>query len=148
MARGAFVGLTLRHQRAHMVRAVLEGVAFSLRQCLELVREVTGEPVERLMVSGGGARSRLWCEIVATACGAAVEQLGECEGAASGAALLAGVGAGIWPDVAAACAAAPVETRRVEPAVTSEELAAAQAVYDGLYGALRAAFGRLSGVSG
>lgn len=147
-ARGAFVGLTLRHGRGHLVRAVLEGVAFSLRQCLDLVHEVTGERAARLMVSGGGARSQLWCAILAAACGTPVEQLGEREGAAGGAALLAGVGAGVWPDVAAACAAAPVEARRVAvPAEGGAALAAARAVYDDLYATLKPTFARLSGAA-
>jgi xylulokinase len=147
-ARGAFVGLTLRHRRGHLVRAVLEGVACSLRQCLELVDEVTMASATRVMVSGGGARSQLWCEIVASVCGLAVEQLGDREGAAFGAALLAGVGAGVWPDVAAACATAPVETQRVAPrADDSGELARSRDVYDALYQTLKPTFARVGGAT-
>jgi xylulokinase len=77
-----------------------------------------------------------------------VEQLGEREGAAAGAALLAGVGAGVWPDVAAACAAVPIECRQVAASPdASEQLAAAHAVYDDLYATLKPSFARLAGES-
>lgn len=106
MARGAFVGLTLRHSRAHLTRAVLEGVAFSLADCFALLREVTAATDFDVRITGGGARSGLWRSIVASALGVTVTPVVADEGAALGAALLAGVGAGIWRDVAEACAAA------------------------------------------
>src|SRR5205807_7607490 len=97
-ARGAFVGLELRHGRGHLVRAVLEGVAYGLRDSLELLRELGVEPqVGR--VSGGAARSRLWLEIIASVLGLPLELTVVEEGSAYGAALLGGVAAGIWPDV-------------------------------------------------
>jgi xylulokinase len=110
-ARGAFVGLTLRHDRGALVRAVLEGVAFGLRDSLELVREVGAETTVG-RVSGGGARSELWLRIVASVLGLPLERMRAEEGAAFGAALLGGVAAGVWRDVDEA-AASTVRVREV-----------------------------------
>ena len=94
-ARGAFVGLSLVHDRGALVRAVLEGVAYGLRDSLELLRDLGVEP-ESARVSGGGARSRLWLEIVASVLGLPLELTAVEEGAAYGAALLGGVAAGVF----------------------------------------------------
>ena len=96
-ARGAFVGLSLRHDRGALVRAVLEGVAYGLRDSLELLREL-GVDAEVGRVSGGGARSALWLKIVASVLGLALERTIVEEGAAYGAALLGGVQAGVFAD--------------------------------------------------
>src|SRR5919202_5982474 len=88
-ARGAFVGLGLRHDRGALARAVLEGVAFGLRDSLELLREL-GVRADVGRVSGGGARSRLWLEIVASVLGIPLERTAVEEGSAYGAALLVG----------------------------------------------------------
>jgi xylulokinase len=96
--RGAFVGLELRHDRGALVRAVLEGVAFGLRDSLELLREL-GVRAESGRVSGGGARSGLWLRIVASVLGIPLERTAVEEGSAYGAALLAGVAAGAFADV-------------------------------------------------
>ena len=113
-ARGALVGLTASHTRAHVVRAVLEGVAFSLRDTFTLFREMK-VPVTSIRLGGGGARSPLWRQIQADVYGHAVEIVEAEEGAAYGAALLAGVGAGLWPTVDAACAATVRVASRVTP---------------------------------
>ncbi len=113
-ARGAFVGLSLRHDRAALVRAVLEGVAFGLRDCLDLVTEL-GLPATVGRVSGGGARSELWLQIVASALELALERVAVEEGAAYGAALLGGVAAGLWSDVDAAVAATVRTGAQIEP---------------------------------
>ena len=97
-ARGAFVGLQLRHDRGALVRAVLEGVAFGLRDSLDLIRAL-GVEHARGRASGGGARSRLWLRIVASALGLPLELTESEEGSAFGAALLGGVAAGVFPDV-------------------------------------------------
>jgi xylulokinase len=102
--RAALVGLAASHGRGHIVRAVLEGVTFSLRDTFTIFGEL-GIPVERIRVGGGGARSALWRQIQADTYGRAVETVAAEEGAAYGAALLAGVGAGIWPSVDQACEA-------------------------------------------
>lgn len=97
-ARAAFVGLTASHTKAHLIRAVLEGVAFSLRDSLEIFKEL-GAPIERIRLGGGGAKSKLWRQIQADVYGQPVEILEADEGAAFGAAILAGVGAGAWESV-------------------------------------------------
>jgi xylulokinase len=101
---GAFVGLTLRHDRGALTRAVLEGVAFGLRDSLDLIAEL-GEPPERGRISGGGARSDLWARIIASALELPLERVAVDEGAAFGAAILGGVAAGVWPNVHDAVAA-------------------------------------------
>jgi xylulokinase len=103
-ARAAFVGITASHRQGHFVRAVMEGVAFSLRETLTLFREL-GVPVKAIRLGGGGARSALWRQIQADVYGQPVEVLVAEEGAAFGAALLAGTGIGVWDSVEAACAA-------------------------------------------
>jgi xylulokinase len=113
-ARGAFVGLSVRHDRGALVRAVLEGVAYGLRDSLELIA-ATGERPEVGRASGGGARSGLWLRIVASVLGLRLERTAVEEGAAYGAALLAGVAAGVWSDVAEAVAACVRVTDTVEP---------------------------------
>src|SRR5262249_15242892 len=97
-ARGAFTGLELRHDRAALARAVLERVAFRLRDSLELLREL-GVAAERGRASGGGARGRLWLEIVASALAIPLELTAVEEGSAFGAALLGGVAGGVFADV-------------------------------------------------
>lgn len=101
-ARAMLVGLTASHGRAHIIRALMEGVAFSLRDSLTIFREID-VPVSSIRLGGGGARSPLWRQIQADVYGQAVEIVEAEEGAAYGAAILAGVGAGVWPDVDAAC---------------------------------------------
>jgi xylulokinase len=100
--RAAFVGLAASHTRAHLARAILEGVAFSLRDSFGIFSSLD-VPIMRVRVGGGGARSPLWREIQASVLGRAVESLAAEEGAAYGAAILAGVGAGVWPSVDDAC---------------------------------------------
>jgi xylulokinase len=113
-ARGALVGLTASHTRGHVVRAILEGVAFSLRDSFTLFEEMK-VPVSNIRLGGGGARSPLWRQIQADVYGHSVELVEAEEGAAYGAALLAGVGAAVWPTVDAACAAAVRVAARVDP---------------------------------
>ena len=105
LARGAFIGLTVRHGLGHMTRAVLEGVAFGLRDSFELMKGVGLREITQVRVSGGGARSPLWRQILADVLGSELVTVNTTEGAAFGAALLAGVGADVWPTVDAACAA-------------------------------------------
>jgi xylulokinase len=113
-ARGSFTGLSLRNDRGALVRAVLEGVAYGLRDSLELLRELGVTP-ERGRVSGGGARSRLWREIVASVLGLPVELTVVEEGSAYGAALLAGVAGGDFADAREAVAACVRTREQVEP---------------------------------
>jgi xylulokinase len=120
-ARAALVGLTANHTRAHVVRSILEGVAFSLRDTFTIFSEMD-VPIETIRLGGGGARSPLWRQVQADVYGRAVEVLEAEEGAAYGAALLAGVGAGIWSTVDDACAQAVRVASRIDPAIEAVEI--------------------------
>ena len=113
-ARGAFVGLTLRHDRGALTRAVLEGVAYGLRDSLELLGAL-GVEAEVGRVSGGGARSELWLKIVASVLGLPLERTSADEGAAYGAALLGGVAQGVFADAHEAVEACVRVSDRIEP---------------------------------
>jgi xylulokinase len=112
--RGAFTGLSLRHDRGALARAVLEGVAYGLRDSLELLRSL-GCDVSVGRASGGGSRSDLWLRIAASVLGIPLERVASDAGAAFGAALLAGVRAGVFPDVGEAVARCVRVGERVEP---------------------------------
>jgi xylulokinase len=137
-ARGAFAGLSVRHDRGALVRAVLEGVAFGLGDSLDLIISMGVRP-QLGRVSGGGARSDLWLQIVASVLERPLERVAVDEGAAFGAAILGGVAAGVWPDVHKGVAAT-VRTREViEPAsqwvdVYREERERYRALYPALRG--------------
>jgi xylulokinase len=136
-ARGAFVGLSLRHDRGALTRAVLEGVAYGLRDSLELVRTL-GVRVDSGRVSGGGARSSLWLRILASVLDLPLERTVVEEGAAFGAALLSGVARGVFADAAEAVAACVRVTEVVEPEPGwRETYAEGYARYSKLYPALR-----------
>ena len=136
-AKGAFIGLSLRHTRAHMARAVLEGVAFGMRDSLEIVREM-GVPIEQVRASGGGARSPLWRQIQADVNQAPLVTINVDEGPAYGAALLATVATGLHASVEEACDA----TIRV---VDSCEPNAAQArQYDAFFDEYQSAYQALA----
>ncbi len=133
-ATGVFFGLTLRHGRGHITRAVLEGVAFGLKDNLTLLREAGVPAPTELRVSGGGARSPLWQQILADVLGAPLLAPQTTEGAAYGAALLAGVGANIWADVDAACDATIACTVTATPDV------AMMTTYEGIYQTFRSLY--------
>lgn len=136
-ARAAFVGLTASHTLGHLTRAVLEGVAFSLRDSLEIFRGL-GVLIKSIRLGGGGAKSALWQQIQADVYGQTVETVEAEEGAAFGAALLAGVGAGQWATVDEACRQTIRIAGKVEPNFASKDLLNEQfKVYQALYGALR-----------
>ena len=113
-ARGAFTGLSVRHDRGALVRAVLEGVAFGLRDAFDLVASLGGD-MDVGRVSGGGARSGLWLRIVASVLGLPLERVAVDEGAAYGAALLGGVASGAWKDVDEAARACVRVRETVQP---------------------------------
>jgi len=136
LARGAFVGLTTSHGSSDLARAVMEGVAFGLRDCLELVRSLR-LPIDEVRLIGGGARSPLWRQIMADVFGLPILRLEAEEGAAYGAALLAGVGAGPWHDVPEACRAAVRIAGRVEPQPEAVDF------YNDLYGSYRQLYPKL-----
>jgi xylulokinase len=114
-ARACFVGLTLRHGRGHMTRSVLEGVAFGLRDNLDLLRDTGIESVSQVRVSGGGARNPFWRQLLADVLDVSLITSDEPEGAAYGAALLAAVGAGAWPSVTDACSQAISSGETTDP---------------------------------
>jgi xylulokinase len=144
-ARGAFVGLSLRHGRAHLTRAVLEGVAFGLRDSLELMREL-GLDAGQVRVAGGGARSALWRRILADVLGVEVVTTSATEGAALGAAVLAGAGAGVLPGLEAATDSAR-ELERVRPGTDAAVYADLYPRYRALYPALAPEFHALARVA-
>jgi xylulokinase len=139
-ARAALVGLTASHTRAHVIRAILEGVAFSLRDSFTIFAEMN-VPVRSIRLGGGGARSPLWRQIQADVYGHEVEIVEAEEGAAYGAAILAGVGAKLWPTVDDACKAVVRVAERVRP--QADAVAAmnqSYAAYQRIYPATRAIF--------
>ena len=139
-ARAALVGLTASHTRAHVVRAILEGVAFSLRDSFEILKELN-VPCDTIRLGGGGARSDLWRQIQADIYGHEVELMEAEEGAAYGVALLAGVAAGAWASVDAACDEVIRMRSRVAPKPEAVKLLNRQyQKYVALYPALRSVF--------
>jgi xylulokinase len=147
LARGAFFGLTTRHTKAHMTRALMEGVIFSLRESVDIMREL-GVEMDHARATGGGARGTLWRELQADIYRMPVARTTTEEGPAYGAALLAGVGAGIYGDVEAASAKVALAPERHEPdAARAARYDALFALYRGLYTATRETMHELSDVA-
>ena len=143
LARGAFVGLTLRHTRAHMTRAVLEGVSFGLKDSFKLIQNAGLGKITQVRASGGGTKSAIWRQILASVLEAELVTVNTTEGAAYGAALLAGVGAGMWPDVSSAC----IENIRVTHKTLPDEAQVnvyhkLYPLYQELYPTLRSSFAK------
>jgi xylulokinase len=140
LARGAFVGLTLKHTRGHMVRAILEGVTYSLRDCLAIIEE-QGVAVKQVRASGGGAKSAFWRQLQADSLGKTVVTMAADEGPGYGVALLAAVGAGEFKDVVEACDATVKTTRETKTqAKVKLKYDASFPAYQKLYGSLRESF--------
>jgi xylulokinase len=142
LARGAFVGLTIRHDLRHMTRAVLEGVAFGLRDGLDLMIGAGMPAPDQIRASGGGTRSSLWRQILADVLEAGIAAVGTEEGAAYGAALLAAVGAGWFGTVEEAAEKMVSVEPAAAPAEDVEVYRRAHAIYQGLYPALAPTFHR------
>jgi len=143
LARGAFVGLTLGHDRRHLTRAVLEGVAYGLRDGLDLM-VVAGMPAQSVIrASGGGTASPLWRQILADVLQAEIAVVETTEGAAYGAGILAAVGAGWFPSVEAAAAALARATPVAAPGPDAGRYRDAHAIYRELYPALAPTFRRM-----
>lgn len=142
LARGAYVGLTVAHGRPQMVRAVLEGVAYGLRDGLHLMREAGVPAPEQIRASGGGTASRLWLQILADVLGTEIATVKTAEGAAYGAAILAAVGAGWQPRVEDVCASWVKATPAVTPGPDAAAYAEGHRVYRDLYPALAPIFHR------
>ena len=141
LARGAFIGLTLRHSRAHMTRAVLEGVAFGLKDSFTLIQNAGLGKVTQVRASGGGTKGALWRQIMADVLNAELVTVNTTEGGAYGAALLAGVGTGAWNSVAEACNACIKITGSTQPKASSvDAYRKSYAIYQDLYPALKESF--------
>jgi xylulokinase len=139
-ARGALVGLTASHGRAHIIRAIMEGVAFSLKDTMTIFAEI-GVPTRAIRLGGGGARSPIWRQIQADVYSQPVEIVAAEEGAAYGAALLAGVGAGVWPSADAACDAVVRVAQRIAPhSADTAKLQDFYSLYRRLYPSLQPIF--------
>jgi xylulokinase len=149
LARGAWVGLTVRHDRSHMTRSVLEGVAFGIKDSFSLIQKSGLGAIEQVRISGGGAKSSLWRQIMANVLDAELVTVNTTEGAAFGAALLAGVGAGFYDSVSSACETTIQITGRTEP--DSQVAAIYPDYYEryrALYPALAAEFKAIATLSG
>jgi xylulokinase len=140
LARGAFVGLTIGHDRRHLTRAVLEGVAFGLRDGLDQMIAAGMPAPAQVRASGGGTASPLWRQILADVLGAEVATVSTTEGAAYGAGLLAAVGAGWFGSVEAAADGLVRATPVASPGPDAGRYATAHALYRGLYPALAPTF--------
>lgn len=145
LARGGFVGLTVRHGQPHLTRAVLEGVAFGLRDSLALMRGAGLADITQIRASGGGLRSPLWRQILADVLQTEIVTVNSTEGAAYGAAVLALVGAGVFHSVEAACADLVQVTGKTEPGGDTAVYHRLYPLYQGLYPALKPTFTSLSG---
>jgi xylulokinase len=144
LARGAFIGLTIRHGRAHMTRAVLEGVSFGLKDSFTLIQNAGLGEIKQVRASGGGTKGAVWRQILASVLEAELVTVNTSEGAAFGAALLAGVGAGAWSDVPGACESVIKITGSTSPnAAESEAYRKAYSVYRELYPALKPSFDKM-----
>ncbi len=147
MARGAFVGLQLRHSGAHLTRAVMEGVVYSLKDCLDLVAGL-GLAVEEIRATGGAARSHLWRQLQADIFGVPIRRNQIDEGPALGAALLAGVACGTFASVSDACSRVAFDPDITRPDPERHELYLRRhAVYSGLYSAMAPAMHELHRLS-
>lgn len=145
LARGAFIGLTLRHGRGHMTRAVLEGVAFGLKDIFTLIQNAGLGTITQVRASGGGTKGALWRQILASVLESELVTVSTVEGGAFGAALLAGVGAGHWPSVAVACKTAVVLTGKTTPDEGQMKVyRKAYAIYRELYPALSPSFVKMN----
>ena len=145
LARGGFIGITIRHTMPHHTRAVLEGVAFGLRDCFELIKSAGLGKIQQVRISGGGARSKLWTQIIADVLNSELVTINTTEGAAYGAALLAGVGGKIWSSVDEATKATIQLTGKTKPVSNTVNIYEQYyAVYQKLYPTLKGLAHQLS----
>ena len=144
LARGALIGLTLKHKRGHISRAILEGVTYSLRDSLAIMQDL-GVPVRQIRVTGGGSKSPFWRQMQADVFGKSVTAMVADEGPAYGVALLASVGAGWFKNIGEACTATVKTSSTTKPVLKSRKAyEPAFPVYQGLYTALEDEFPKLS----
>jgi len=134
LARGAWIGMTVRHERAHLTRSVLEGVAFGIKDSFGLIQKAGLGTIDQVRISGGGAKSPLWRQIMADILGVSLATVNTTEGAAFGAALLAGVGVGSFDSVPEACEAMIKVTGLTKPDHAKEQ------TYEDYYARYRALY--------
>jgi len=140
MARGGWIGLTAKHTRADVIRALLEGVSYSQKDCLDIIEQM-GVQVDSVRVSGGGARSAFWRQMLANVFAKRVVTLATQEGSAYGAALLALVGTGVYSSVPEICKAVIREVESISPQPAAAQVyAAGHPIYKSLYPALQSFF--------
>jgi xylulokinase len=145
LARGAWIGLTLRHGRRHLTRAVLEGVSFGLKDSFTLIKNAGLGEIRQVRASGGGVKSSLWRQILASVLETELVTVKTTEGAAFGAAMLAGVGAGAWEDVSAACdAVVRIDSSTLPDPAQVEAYRKAYPLYNQLYPALKSSFEKMA----
>jgi xylulokinase len=143
-ARGGWIGLTNSHRRADLIRALIEGVCYSQRDCLDIVARL-GVPLSSVRASGGGAKSAFWRQLLADILGQRVVTLETQEGSAYGAGLIALAGTGEYHSVPDVCRNTIRETESVMPRPTeSAYYAKAHKVYQALYPALKPIFGKIA----
>jgi len=144
LARASFVGLTVRHSLPHMTRAVLEGVSFGLRDSMELMKSAGLADVNQIRVTGGGAKSELWRQILADVLGVEIVTVNSREGAAYGAGLIAATGAGVFSDLESACKSVIEITGQTSPSDAKDVYNDLYPLYRNLYPALKPSFEALS----
>lgn len=146
-ARGVFFGLSGAHTRAHLIRAVLEGVSYSLKDCQRIIEGMNGK-INDMTICGGGASSALWLRMLTDIFGCGVNTLHATEGVAFGAAILAGVGAGIYPSVEAACERLITVKQTLAPdAEAGGKYDAVYARYSALYPTLKESYKALAALN-
>jgi xylulokinase len=147
-ARGGWIGLTARSTRAMLIRSVLEGVTFGMRDALEIMRQMN-VPISQVRATGGGARSAFWRQLQADIYKSPIVLTNAAEGPAYGVALLAGVGIGVWSSVEQACKASIRHTSKVSGNKKASALYDRHfATYDKLYGDLKERFAEIAGLDG
>ncbi len=143
-ARGGFIGLTIRHQRSHLIRAVLEGITFAMRDSLEIIRSL-GVDIQEIRATGGGAKSTFWKQMQADIYGCEIATISSDQGPAFGAAIMAGVGTGVYASIPEACDAIISVVERTEPNMARmKEYNDYYEVYRALYPSIREACHTLS----
>lgn len=143
-ARGGFIGLTIRHKRSHLIRSVLEGITFAMRDSLEIIRAL-GVGIDEVRATGGGAKSAFWRQLQADIYGCEIATIGSDQGPALGAAVMAGVGAGLYKSIPEACDAIISVTGRTEPnADRAKAYDDYYEVYRGMYPQIQGSCHRLS----
>ena len=143
-ARGVFFGISARHEKPAFIRAIMEGVVYSLKDCLEIIKEM-GVDITEVRASGGGGKSPLWRQMQADAFGTGITTINSSEGPALGVALLAGVGTGIYGSVAQACdAVISVKSRQTANMELNSVYEKYYRLYGGIYSSLKANFSDLN----